>query len=219
MDQSFKLLIFLVVLVELATSQYTDKAAMDGKMTSDRQGLIYREIYLSNLLGNLSASITNCSSVLKSQYLSKDLVSALDSLNAMVKLQMTIKNFDPYVNVSTCGDIQYKIIMIEFDQQKLRRVMSDVYKNISLLPPLYSKVAVYSSQIVLTSYYASVRSIYLNSVAIITEYSKYIGLLSTSYTSLAVFDIQLTVFKKKYCTCLNKVAMTGKDCRNFQTFN
>lgn len=209
MDQNLKLLIFLIVLIKLATSQYTEKEAMDSKMTSNRDALINKETYLSYVLGNLSESITNISAILKSEYLSKDLVTSLDSLNSMVKLQMTIKNFEPYVNISTCGDINYKMIMIEFDQQSIMKVISNVQKNISLLPPLYSKVAIYSSQIVLTTYYSTVRAIYLKAVSMVTEYSKYISLLSTSYSNMASFNVQLQVFKKKYCTCLSKVSMTG----------
>lgn len=190
-----KLLIFLLF-IKIASSQM-DIAVMDARMTQNRQDLINRELSISYLFGNLSQLITNCTDNLTAQFLSRDLILELNNTNNIVKLQMTLKDFEAYNNISTCGDINYKMITIEFDQNYLLQVALQASRNISIFAAAYSRAFSCAGQIYFSSNsdYQTVVSIVRQSIAIVQAIQQLIGQIYRQHGNLASFNNQLLVFR------------------------
>jgi hypothetical protein len=203
--------IFLVLIlwINSATSQVGEVEKIDSMMTSDRKKCIDAQANLVSLHSNLSKNVTSLVSTLRSNSLSLNLVTALENLNNLLKMQMSVKDFEPYVNITTCGDINYKITMIEFDQQKLLRVVNRARINSTDLYTCYAQVAAYSGQIVTTQFYTSVTSVMTQTVTILSEFNKLVVVLYQSYTNCAINSNMLNIFKRTYCSCLKTVSMTG----------
>lgn len=205
-----KISLFLTLTFHLATSQYREAAQIDSSMTTDRQRCIDHESTIATMLSNLSTTITNVTTSLRAEFLSRDLCTALDNLNSLCQMQMTINSFVPYVNISTCGDVNYKITMFDFDQQKIQRVRTRASNNITALYARYAQVAIFSGQIVTSSYYTSVTSIMTRTIAIVTELSRYSGItLAQSISNCIINSNLLNIFKRTYCTCLKTASMSG----------
>lgn len=207
-DISETVIIFILFL-HSATSQTSEVARIDALMTTDRQKCIDAEVNLATVLANLSTTVEDLASTLKSNFLSRELVTSLENLDSLMKMQMTVNNFEPYVNISTCGDINYKITMIEFDQQKILRCIIQGRTNATDLYVRYAQVAAFSGRVVTTQYYSSVLSIMRRTVNILTEYNRLLGVYSQSYSNLAISSALLNAFKRNYCSCLKTAAITG----------
>jgi hypothetical protein len=201
--------VLFILFFRSATSQTTEADKIDNAMTADRQKCIDAQSTIASMHTSLSTSVASLITIIRSNSYSKDLLTALENLNSRLKMQSTVKDYEPYVKISTCGDVNLKITMIDFDQQKHLRVINRARMNVSDLSVTYSQVAGYSGQIVTTQYYTNVTSIITRTAAILTEYSKMISVIFQSYANCAVNSVLLNTFKRTYCTCLKTASMTG----------
>jgi hypothetical protein len=207
-----KILIFLVLIFQFATSQtpYRDAATIDASMTTDRQKCIDHEATISKMHSNLSTTVQSVIDKLEAEFLSRDLCTALKNLKSLLQMQMTINSFVTYVNISTCGDINNKITMIELDQQKIGRIRTRASNNITALYARYGQIARFSGEVVTTSHYSSVTAVMSSTISVVTELSKYSGItLALSISNCIINSNLLNVFKRTYCTCLKTAAMSG----------
>lgn len=127
----FRLKIFLfLIFLNFSLSQIPQQAELDAKLSSANQDLINGELRIAKVLSDYHIIIFNSSASLSS---TKSLKTSLDNLANVVEQQMTINNFSPYVNISTCGDINYKITMLDFDQQKFHSILNEVNTNVTAI--------------------------------------------------------------------------------------
>lgn len=210
------LLIFILTLKVIA-AQLPEAAKIDELITKDRNLCIASESKIAASLTDLSTVITTLWTTLKAGSYSKDLVTSLDALNTVVKLQKTIKNCVPYVNISTCGDINLKITMMDFERQEYLSEITDTRLNISYIYIPYTQVTAYSGMVATTSHYTSVRSVMTKTVEIITLYSKHTAILAQNFANCAYYSVLLSNFKKSYCGCLKSVRMTNSNNSTLDT--
>lgn len=208
--------LFLILVFRTATAQYREAAQIDGIATTDRTKCIDHEKTLASLLTTLSANITSLVTSLESEFLSKDLCTALKNLNAEVQRQLTINNYVAYTNISTCGDINYKITTFDFEKLRTLRLINWGRTNFTRLYQLYAQTVAFSGQIISSSYYTTYQTYSRQMTSYFTEVNKYLGItLPQSYSNTVVNGNLLTVFRKTYCTCLKTAKMTGNSTLNY----
>lgn len=204
-----KVLLIFVLAFQFATAQYKEAAVIDASQTTERTNCINHEKVLATMFTSFSAKISDVISNLTAEFLSKNLVTAFTNLKSLVDMQATINSWMPYENISTCGDINYKIVSMELEQQRYLRVRSRAIKNATDFYLRYVPCVQYSVEVISSNYYALVSSALADARSIYAEYNKYQGItLIKSYSNCAVNSNLLNTFKRTYCSCLKSAQMS-----------
>lgn len=191
------------------------KEDIDSSCNDIREALIYQEERIALVLKKYSTQIQNCSQELKSSSQSKDLTMAMDNFKDLINQLQTIKNFVPYVEISTCGDINYKFTMLDFEQQEMNFVLSSINKNISMVYRLQSDVVRnYQLNLNQLRYLSPIERKVFDiiqglSTRVLPEYWNYVRILSLNIAKIAGINAMMSAFKKYYCPCLANVDWTG----------
>lgn len=207
-------LLFIQILLTLNSSTFAlFHSEIDEKLSDANSGRIYKENRIRKVLQDFSKQIQNCKSNVKNF---RDVSNALENFNNLIQLLMTIDSFKAYENISTCGDLNYKIIKFDFDQRKLICTMDQVRVNTSLLYKSQSEL--------LTAYYSNLNALgYLSTTErsvwnvtqqlnqILSPYWDYLRTLTIDYGNLNYFNSLLMIFKKNYCQCLETTSYSGKN--------
>lgn len=203
------LILFLATLTFSSALLY--QSEIDEKLSSAHAGRVYKESRIKKTLDNFSTKIKSCSAGVKNV---RDVANSLESYNNVVQRLMTIGSFKSYEGISTCGDINYKIIMQEFEKRKLDYVMTQIRTNTTCLYKQQSELqsAYYSNLNALGYMSTSERCVWsiiqeLNQV--LNSYWDYLRTLTMDIASLTYFNSLLTIFKKNYCQCLATTSYTG----------
>ncbi len=193
----------LFALFPFCASQSLSKEEIDASISSAIQGLIDKEAEYAKTLSDFAQEIKTCSKSLTSE----KVVEALDNMASIIEQQSTLKSFSPYENISTCADINYKIMMIELDQEKLRLLISKAISNLTEINTHYT--ALYTASVLSPPIAACVSNIFQEVLTINNENGIYRSVLATNFGQNGYFSSILNGFKRDYCKCLQKAGITG----------
>lgn len=166
------------LLFPLAISQI-NQSDLDAQCTEARNNLIHRELRMGKVLSDFNKQIMNCSTSMANF---RDLSLALDSFANMALLQSTVNNYETYENISTCNDINLKIILIDFEMRKVLSLQSTANRNLSTLNTEYLNMVTQASRT--RSISSCVRNLITQTQRVYFEYGQYIGDFSVNYGNL-----------------------------------
>lgn len=206
--------LILLIILKFSSSQLLHQSEINSKLSDACDGRIYQEKRISKALSDFSKQLQNCSSKLQSANVAKDVVTSLDNFDLLIQQLMTINNFQIYQNISDCGDINFKIIMLDFEQRKLICIRDKITFNTTLIYRQYNELLNsyrlnLNSLVFLSSNERMVWSVITQVSSVLSNYWKYLSILAVDTGNLAYYNSILTAFKKYYCQCLATVAWNG----------
>lgn len=166
---------FLLLTIQVASSQF-HQSDFDAQCTEIRNNLIFKELRMGKVLRDLSSRIKSCSTSMANF---RDLSAALDSFSTLANLQSTVNNYENYENISTCNDINFKIILFDFELRKFLNLQSVANRNLSTLNTEYLNMVTQASRT--GSISSCVRNLITETQKVYFEFSQYIGLFSICY--------------------------------------
>lgn len=211
----FKFLIFFIISLtfpNFSSSHGLHQSEIDAALSSANEARIYIENRIAKIFSDYSKEIQNCSSSLKAQNSPRDVSTSLDNFQNLIQQISTIKNFEIYENISTCGDINRKISLLDFEGKKLIWIREKITANVTMTYKQHSEV-VRAYQINLNSLginSARVLKILNNLQNVLRVLWEYFSSLSLDIGNLSYYNTILSVFKENYCQCLKTVSWTGK---------
>lgn len=202
-----KTLLIFSALAAAATSQLLNIPQTDQQLADIYSNLDGKEKRLASSMSSevsqLKTAITSVSSIPK-------LYSTINDTINLYSALMTIANFPPYQNISTCNDINIKITTIEMDIRRFASIQTSASINATNLQVQVNLLAIYWS-----ANRASVPSS-LNfqtridtGNGIVREMLNYISMLSLSISTEAQINANLKAYKSSYCICQSSLSSSG----------
>jgi hypothetical protein len=213
--KSLKDFFILTFLANFSASQLY-QSEIDEKLSDANQARIYSEGRIAKIFSDYSSKIQNCSTSLKSSKNSpQDVSTSLENFKNVIQQISTIKNFVSYKNISTCGDINYKITMIDFEQRKLSWIREKINFNVSLAYKQHSELLrAYQTNLNSLGYLSNnermVAKVLSDLQSVLKVLFEYFSKLNVDIVNLNYFNTILSAFKKGYCQCLKTASWTGK---------
>jgi hypothetical protein len=213
---NLKLFFFLLIPINPTFSHNFHQSEIDAKLSDFNDARIYFENRISKVFSDYSKRIQNCSNSLRnSQNSPQNVLTALVNFQTLISQISTIKNFEVYENISTCGDINKKITILDFDQRKLSWICEKINFNVSLSYKQHSELLrAYQTNLNTLGYMsnnermvAKILSDLPNVLKVLFEYSSKLAL---DIANLNYFNAILSAFKESFCQCLKTVSWTGK---------
>lgn len=135
--KALKTLLWLIFIIG-STSSLPSLQDIDDALQKISEDTIYAQTGLVKRLTDISTLIESCVEKLKSSSLVPKLQPFLTNLATLMKLYRTMDYFEAYQEVTTCNDVNYKIMMMEFDIKYFREIMAISSFNVSQFYPNYN---------------------------------------------------------------------------------
>lgn len=202
----FLILSFITIFL-CANFQLLHKSDIDAQMSEQSEALIYKQSRISFVLTKFSTQIKNCCDKVKNF---PEVLTSLENFDHLVKVLRTLDDHEVYVNISTCGDINKKITMIDFERNNLMKIIRNVNTNTSQMTRQNGELLVsYNKNFRAMSGEKCAFDVVQTFSEILKDFSDYVRVLLLGISKLTRFNGLLTFFKLNYCDCLKNVAWTG----------
>lgn len=132
--------IYFIIFLSFQISALPSLPEIDTTLSKVNENLIYFQSNLQKRLKDLTNDTQNSIEALKSKNQAPNLVTQLENLQNLAQQFLTIDYFEKYENLSTCDDVNLKIIMMENDVQLYIDVIGKSNGNVSVLYPVYVQV-------------------------------------------------------------------------------
>ena len=136
--KALKTLLWLIFIIE-STSSLPSLQDIDDALHKISEDTIYAQTGLVKRLTDISPLIESCVEQLKSSGLVPKLQTFLTNLSTLMKQYRTMDYFEAYQEVTTCNDVNYKIMIMEFDIKYFREIIVKSSYNVSQFYPNYNQ--------------------------------------------------------------------------------
>lgn len=131
-------IIFLVIFVLKTAFSLPSLDEIDQALKKVNEDSTYAQEGLIKRLSELLTDITTTNNELKAKNLAPTLSTYLDNIAQLIQQFKTMDYFETYEVVSTCNDVNYKIITMELDVVKMREIIVKGNFNVTQIYPNYS---------------------------------------------------------------------------------
>ncbi|XP_070504903.1 mucin-3A-like [Chironomus tepperi] len=204
----FSLLIFIATTSTVSGQLTFDATALDTQLSQITTNLIAQQSKIIQMLSSQISVIQSANATLTNV---SDVVTALNTVVAIMTKQTTANNYANYQPITTCSDVNMKITSINFEVQKFLQLANRAYANATALYQQNVWISYYYSINLVALGIGSSNQKNINNIIqqlnnIVVEYLTYTNQLLVAATTEFGLGNQLSIFKQKYCSCPSTIS-------------